>query len=86
MSDSPKVGETIYFNGKPCTVVWSSEDMTDEERREGERQAAELMMAFGIQPIAPELREAVGLPEMSVEALTLNELAEFRAQSGTKER
>lgn len=73
-----KVGDKVTLNGQPLTVVWSSDDMTDEERRESAKMAGELMMAYGIEPMAPHIREALGLPEMSVEALMHKELAAFR--------
>ena len=76
-----KKDDTVYINGKPYTVICSSDDLTDEERREGAARAAELMMGFGIEPLSPEVREAAGLPKMGIDELMANELSEFRAKA-----
>jgi hypothetical protein len=43
-----KKGDTLYYNGKPCTIVWSSDEMTDAERYESHMQTAEFLESYGV--------------------------------------
>lgn len=41
-------GETVYIDGQPHTVGWSSDEMTDEERYDAHLRTAELIEQYGL--------------------------------------
>lgn len=43
-----KVGDKMTVDGKLYTILWSSEDMTDEERYESHMRTADFMEQYGL--------------------------------------